>query len=568
MAGTRWVRGRLAATAATLVCASLPAFAPAASAGLGPPTIVAVPNPFPANDAAFGDGVAGLGDLNGDGVGDLAVGAPGAGRVDLLSGSDRSVIRTIADPDALAGGGFGFAVTDAGDVNADGTDDVAVGAPGSCFGSLCLPPPCPLAPCPPDPNAGRAFIFSGTTGAPLRILAPSSELDGYHHGFALASLGDVNDDAIPDMAVSAPVIGLPAFGEVRAFSGADGTELWVAREPPFPGPKPDAGSFGMFLGAVDDITGDGRPDVLVGAPLADLDPDPSVSDLRGQAHLLSGASGALVRTHQDPTGEFFGGGVGAIGDQNGDGFEDYAVGDRGASEVRIFSGEDGTLLHSISLSASAGYSIAGSQDWNGDGVDDLWVGSVGTGAVYLATGAGTVLASAPDPAADPPMAPPQDMYGWSIAVTDDLGADPQRDLIVGNGAEAVGVYPGAGSAYLVLLCADTKAPMLIVTISPSVLWPPNHTYRTVVATVTVVDDIDTNLGFSLVSVTSNEADDGVDDGNTVNDIVVVDDHTFLLRAERSSSGTGRIYTITYSGTDACGNTGTATAIVSVPISSP
>jgi len=54
----------------------------------------------------------------------------------------------------------------------------------------------------------------------------------------------------------------------------------------------------------------------------------------------------------------------------------------------------------------------------------------------------------------------------------------------------------------------------------------------------------------------------------VNDIVIVDDHTFLLRAERSSAGTGRLYTVTYGATDECGNTATATATVSVPINSP
>jgi hypothetical protein len=545
---------------------------PTAAGMLGPATVVAIPNPSPATDAAFGVGVSGLGDLDGDGIGDLAVGAPGAGGVDLFSGASRSVIRTIADPDALAGGGFGFSVADAGDVNADGTDDVAVGAPGSCFGGLCLPLPCPggQSYCPLDePDAGRAFVFSGATGGLLRTLAPTSQFDGWHQGFALAPLGDVSGDGVPDVAVSAPVVGLPGYGEIRTFSGATGAELWVTREPPFPSGKPDAGSFGMFLGAVADLTGDGRPDLLAGAPFADLDPDPTVSDLHGQAHLLSGASGAIVRTHQDPAGEFFGGGVAGVGDQNGDGFEDYAVGDRGAGTVTVFRGDDGTLLHSIPVPGTASaYSIARAQDWNGDGVEDLWVGAAGTGSVYLMTGTGTVLGSATDPAADPAMTPVQGLFAWNIAVTDDLGADAQRDLIVGNGAETVDGTSGAGSAYLLFLCADTEAPTVTVTASPSVLWPPNHKYRTIHATVAVTDNVDPAVTPTLVSVTSNEPDDGVDDGNTVNDVVIVDNHTFLLRAERSSSGSGRIYTITYGATDECGNSSVGVATVIVPISSP
>ena len=69
---------------------------------------------------------------------------------------------------------------------------------------------------------------------------------------------------------------------------------------------------------------------------------------------------------------------------------------------------------------------------------------------------------------------------------------------------------------------------------------------------------------TLVSATSNEPDNGADDGNTTNDIVIVDDLTVKLRAERSGTGTGRIYTMTWQATNACGATVTATATVLVP----
>ena len=72
---------------------------------------------------------------------------------------------------------------------------------------------------------------------------------------------------------------------------------------------------------------------------------------------------------------------------------------------------------------------------------------------------------------------------------------------------------------------------------------------------------------SLVSVTSNEPDDaaGNRDGNTRNDIVVVDDDSFRLRAERDDRGSGRVYTITYRATDSCGNSTTDSATVRVPL---
>lgn len=115
------------------------------------------------------------------------------------------------------------------------------------------------------------------------------------------------------------------------------------------------------------------------------------------------------------------------------------------------------------------------------------------------------------------------------------------------------------------LCDDID-PTISVSVTPKVLWPANHKYVTVKATVTASDNFDTTPTVTLVSVTSNEPDNGYDDGNTVNDIVIVNDRTFKLRAERSGSGTGRIYTITYQVADDCGNTAIGTATVTVPLS--
>jgi hypothetical protein len=89
-------------------------------------------------------------------------------------------------------------------------------------------------------------------------------------------------------------------------------------------------------------------------------------------------------------------------------------------------------------------------------------------------------------------------------------------------------------------------------------------YVDVTATVLVSDNFDPNPTISLVSVTSNEPDNGEGDGNTDRDIIVVDDFNFRLRAERSGNGDGRIYTITYKVTDACGNSTQASVMVMVP----
>jgi len=114
---------------------------------------------------------------------------------------------------------------------------------------------------------------------------------------------------------------------------------------------------------------------------------------------------------------------------------------------------------------------------------------------------------------------------------------------------------------------DEIAPTLEVSVTPDSLWPPNHRYVDVAATVAAEDDFDPAPTVSLVSVTSNEPDDapGGGDGSTRNDVVIVDDDSFRLRAERDEAGGGRSYTITYRVTDACGNATTGTATVKVPV---
>ena len=115
---------------------------------------------------------------------------------------------------------------------------------------------------------------------------------------------------------------------------------------------------------------------------------------------------------------------------------------------------------------------------------------------------------------------------------------------------------------------DEIAPGIDVAVTPDRLWPPNHKYVTVKATVDASDNLDAAPEVTLVSATSSEPDDapGGGDGSTRNDVVVVDDETFRLRAERDENGRGRVYTLTYRVTDDCGNTATASATVRVPLS--
>jgi len=117
-------------------------------------------------------------------------------------------------------------------------------------------------------------------------------------------------------------------------------------------------------------------------------------------------------------------------------------------------------------------------------------------------------------------------------------------------------------------CVDTEPPTIEISLSRDTLWPPNHKLVEVCATVDVGDDCDPAPVVTLVSITSDEPDNGLGDGDTEDDIqgedLGTDDDCFLLRSERQGGGDGRVYTITYCVTDASGNETCATAEVVVP----
>jgi len=102
----------------------------------------------------------------------------------------------------------------------------------------------------------------------------------------------------------------------------------------------------------------------------------------------------------------------------------------------------------------------------------------------------------------------------------------------------------------------------------TLLWPPSHKLVPITATLTTTDVCNAAPTLELVSITSNEPDNGLGDGDTTGDIqgavIGTDDRTFLLRSERSGPGGGRVYTVTYQASDASGNTTTKQAFVSVP----
>lgn len=111
---------------------------------------------------------------------------------------------------------------------------------------------------------------------------------------------------------------------------------------------------------------------------------------------------------------------------------------------------------------------------------------------------------------------------------------------------------------------DNTPPVLTVSVTPSVLYPPNHQMVEITPTISVSDDRDPDPRVDLVSITSNEGDDVRGDGNTSQDISIDSDGRIFLRAERSGLAEGRIYTITWRARDDSGNESLASATVTVP----
>ncbi len=255
------------------------------------------------------------------------------------------------------------------DLDHDGRREILVGAPGTV--STARP--------------GQAFLVSPGSGSVLRAFSEGGA--DQHFGEVLAYAGDLDGDGGPDLAIATQVTDThpSTIYTYRARTGAA-----LSRHSLRPGEACDS------LAAAGDFDGDGADDLLF-----------SASDtLSCRWGVLSGRTGALLfeevlQTYGANSFEVF-----RVGDLDGDGHRDFAVGDRYADtalytnvgQVTVHSGADGSALlfvHGEGSHDKFGTSVAGTGDLDGDGVPDLLVGATGTssfamgwhGSAYLISGA-------------------------------------------------------------------------------------------------------------------------------------------------------------------------------------
>ena len=156
----------------------------------------------------FGQSVAWIGDVDGDGQEDIAVGAhtgdglqPDAGYVRIFSAASGHQVLTI--PGEVSGDRFGWAIAGLGDVDADGAGDLIIGAPGQDWA--------------PYTESGAVYVVSGATGAQIWKLSGLGNFS--QAGFAVAGPGDIDGDGTPDYAVGIPWMDLARQGRLRDGPG-------------------------------------------------------------------------------------------------------------------------------------------------------------------------------------------------------------------------------------------------------------------------------------------------------------------------------------------------------------
>ena len=434
-----------------------------------------------------GYSVSNAGDVNGDGLDDIIIGAPGS--VDATPGKAYVVFGQTGTPAGInlsavaqGNGGFvingesgraGFSVSAAGDVNGDGLADVVVGTTG-----------------------GRSYVVYGTSStSPINLSAVVSDSGGFVinqpttplGNLAVSSAGDVNGDGYADLIIRYQTEAYVQFG-----SSAPSTINLASWSSGAGGMKLTGINSSSGVSAAGDINGDGLSDVIVG--------DFAKSSNAGGAYVVYGttanattiglstmAASQGFAINGQAANNYAGYSVSAAGDVNGDGLADVIVGaynynsSVGRSYVvfgtsgaptsinltAVAAGSGGYAINGLSGGNDyAGYSVSSAGDINGDGLADVIIGATGTnpstgssaegGRAFVVYGkTGTSMLQLSDVANGSGGfyifngQTYTDVLGWSVSSAGDMNGDGYADLIVGATGEATTAGARAGKTYVI-----------------------------------------------------------------------------------------------------------------------
>jgi hypothetical protein len=441
----------------------------------------------PQDEGDWASAVSAVGDLNGDGFGDVAVASPSVavpaspGRVYIYYGSNSGIVRAseqVVQGCCLA---FGSAISGAGDVDADGYDDLLVAAPARF-----------------SDDTPSAWIYRGSSAgldaASPQRLTPSDPLppdaaDSF--ASAVAGAGDVDGDGYDDVVVGRVAYEgsfEPAGGAAYVYYGSP-TGVDRSSEQRIPAPMDAEESlFGAQVVGAGDIDGDGYADIALG--LED----------GGAVYLYSGSAGGLeelsLQTLLPPPGAeplFAQGrpgyiGLSAAGDVDADGYDDLAVYAVAFPRTSAGTGHTGTATPPATgavlvyyggpagLDSAPGWvveptdpwdiqkTIAAAGDVDADGHDDLLVGVL-SASEFWERGAYVHYGGPRDPTglrveriADP-NGPNQNRYADTISGGVDLDGDGADDVVIGDREFGYQSYSGPNGAVFLYYGAIVSGPV-------------------------------------------------------------------------------------------------------------
>lgn len=406
----------------------------------------------------FGVSVASAGDVNGDGYGDLVVGAQfysqsyvqqGLAFIYLGSVTGISTVYSnkLRNPTSLSKR-FDCSVDAAGDVNGDGYGDVVIGA--MSFGG----------------SRGAVHVFYGSaSGISPTFSNIHGNADGSYLGCSVAGAGDVNGDGYDDIVAGAELYPNYEYkGAVFVYLGS-ATGITTTYATLLEGSQANA-CFGNCVAGAGDVNGDGYTDIIVGA----YNYDNGETD-EGAVYIYHGSAGGIGTAYAlmlegNQQSAWLGYSVSGAGDVNGDGYDDVVIGayryDNGETNEGVafvyhgsatgISSTYSTVLECNQAGAWFGYSVAGAGDVNGDGYADIIVGSgsydngeTDEGAAFIyhgsASGIGTAYATLLEANAS------NRKFGYAVASAGDVNGDGYDDVVVGA-PNYYTVQPDGGAAFV------------------------------------------------------------------------------------------------------------------------